>query len=294
MLVVGVLAVLSLLAVRYMGGVTESARSTAAESDLLKLRDAFLSEENGYLRDLGGIPGFSPACLRVGNLLVATNVYGTAVVTDIGGGVATRALRLDAPDATEAVCAAQRRAVPAAFTAWDGTRRRGWRGPYLAPGVRGFFPAKDDRRFADDATFAARRFFPNLENLLLPEAWKDDAKASAYGFVGEPAAFDPWGNPYVLQIPPPQAFAGVTNVSDAARFRYARLVSAGPDGVLDTPCFQPNPTNDHATAWNGRARRLIRQAGRIDGTNVVARGDDLVLFLTRGDVDEIPEGGVEP
>lgn len=291
MLVVGILAVLSLLAVRHLGGVAESARATVAESDLLKLKDAFLSEENGYLRDLGGIPGFSPACLRVGSLLVATNVWGTAVS---GSGAAARVIRLDRGDETEASCAAQHRAVPAAFTGWDPARRRGWRGPYLVPGVRGFFPAKADRRFPDDATFAERRFFPDLGHLLLPAEWKDDAKASAYGFVGEPAAFDPWGNPYVLQIPPPQAFAAVTNTADTVRFRYARLVSAGPDGVLDTPCFLPNPTNEHATAWDARARRLIRQAGRIDGTNVVARGDDLVLFLARGDVDEIPEGGMEP
>ena len=91
-------------------------------------------------------------------------------------------------------------------------------------------------------------------------------------------------------MPPPQAFPGVTNVAEVVRFRYARVVSAGPDGVLDTPCFQPNATNETSTTWTARARRLARQAGRIDGDDVSARGDDLVLFLGRGDLDE----GEEP
>lgn len=283
-LVVGILAMLSLFAVKRLSGLTESARATVADRDLHALRDAFVSEENGYLRDLGGIPGFSPAYARVGSLFVATNVWGTVPAAGV-----PRALRLD-DDAPEATCAAEHRARPSAFTSWDAARGRGWRGPYLSAGSRGFFPAQDGRRFADDATFAERRFFPKLDHLLLPAAFKDAAKASAYGFVGEPALFDPWGNPYVLQVPPPQAFPGVTNIADEVRFRYARLVSAGPDGVLDTPCYLPNATNEQATTWTVRGRRLARQAGRIDGTDVSARGDDLVLFLVRGDTDE----GEEP
>ena len=286
MLVVGIVSVLSLLAVTRLAGLAESARRTAAESDLRALRDAFLSEERGYLRDLGGIPGFSPVYARVGSLFVATNVWGTAVTPGGAGGRMTRAVRLDGADATASLCASEHRARPSAFTGWDASRRRGWRGPYLAAGSRGFFPARDDRRFADDATFAARRFFPDLTRLLLPEAFKDVTTASAYGFVGEPTLLDPWENPYVLQVPPPQAFSSVTNVADEVRFRYARLVSAGPDGVLDTPCFSPNATNELGTSWSARTRRLARQAGRIDGADTSARGDDLVLFLLRGDVDE--------
>ncbi len=283
-LVVGILALLAVFAATRLAGLSESARATAAARDLQELRDAFVSEETGYLRDLGGIPGFSPASARVGCLFTATNVWGTVPAP---GGV--RVLRLD-DDASEARAAAEHRAVPSAFTSWDETRRRGWRGPYLAGGTRGFFPARDARRFPEDATFGERRFFPRLDHLLLPAAFKDPSRASAYGFVGEPALFDPWGNPYVLQVPPPQAFRGVTNVAEEVRFRYARVVSAGPDGVLDTPCFQPNATNETSTTWTARARRLARQAGRIDGDDVSARGDDLVLFLGRGDLDE----GEEP
>lgn len=286
MLVVGILALVAMLAVKRLSGISESARRTAAESDLQALRDAFVAEERGYLRDLGGIPGFSPAYVRVGNLFAPTNVWGTAVLTGGAGELPGRGIRLDGEDATEARCAAEHRARPAAFTGWDASRGRGWRGPYVTSGTPGFFPARDARRFADDATFGERRFFPNLTHLLLPEAFKDGAKASVYGFVGEPALFDPWGNPYVLQVPPPQAFPGVTNVPDAVRFKYARVVSAGPDGILDTPCFTPNATNELSTSWSARTRRLARQAGLVDGTNAVARGDDLVLFLVRGDVDE--------
>ncbi len=70
------------------------------------------------------------------------------------------------------------------------------------------------------------------------------------------------------------------------RFGYARVVSAGPDGVLSTPCFQVNHTNEFTTSWNARTRRLARQAGLIDGDDRSARGDDLVLFLSRNDTDE--------
>lgn len=287
-LVVGIIALLALFAVQRLGGVSQSARHTTAEADLRALRNAFLSEQDGYLHDFSGIPGFSPAYMRIGNLFVATNVFGTAVGS---GGGRPRAVRLDIGGETEASCAAQRRALPSTFTTWDATRGRGWRGPYIAQGSTGFFPAKDDRRFPDDATFSARNFFPDLADLRLPAEFKDSQKASAYGFVGEPTLFDPWGNPYVLQVPPPQAFTNVTTVADETRFGYARLVSAGPDGVLDTPCFYPNATNMTGTTWNERARRLARQAGLIDGTNCVARGDDIVLFLTRSDVDEGEEGG---
>ena len=142
-------------------------------------------------------------------------------------------------------------------------------------------------RFSGDATFAERGFFPSLSHLRLPAEFKDTSRASVYGFTGEPAMLDPWGNPYVVQIPPPQAFNDVTNVMDSARFAYARVVSAGPDGRLDTPCFGANTTNFWgATGWSERRRRLSRQAGLIDGDDRSARGDDLVLFFSRNDIDE--------
>jgi len=284
MLVVAVLAVLATLAVNRCLRLAQSAKTTAAETDLRTIRDAFMDAEYGYLRDLAGLPGFSPANVRLGNLLVATNVFGTRVTGSGTYGTETRAIRLD--EGTEAQCLAEGRARPEAFTCWDEARQRGWRGPYLTAPVSAF-PAAAAVRFSDDASFAARGFFPSLAHLRLPSEFKDPKRASIYGFIGEPTLLDPWGNPYVVQIPPPQAFEGVTNIAEAARFAYARVVSAGPDGVLSTPCFGANTTNFWgATGWSERRRRLSRQAGLIDGNDRSARGDDLVLFFSRNDVDE--------
>ena len=120
---------------------------------------------------------------------------------------------------------------------------RGWRGPYLRRflGVantnasrNGLFPASGERRFVGDGTFLERGFYV-------------DAAFSPYGLVGDFTVADPWGNPVVIQAPleePP-----------AKRFRYVRLVSAGPDGVLSTP--------------------LDKLEGDITAAD---RGDDLILF----------------
>ncbi len=75
---------------------------------------------------------------------------------------------------------------------------------------------------------------------------------SAYGQNGDPAPADAWLRPLVLQIP-----TAATTVADQKNF--ARLVSAGPDGIIQTPgdVLYPAPT---------------------------ARGEDQVLFLYRPDV----------
>ncbi|MBQ7189122.1 MAG: type II secretion system protein [Kiritimatiellae bacterium] len=282
LLVVAILAVLaSFASVRFSRSI-RSARLVAAETDIHTIRDAFLSKSGGYLRDMEGIPGFSAANLRIANLLIATNLYGNTILSP----ALTRAVRVD--ESRQEGCA-----PPEAFTAWDETKQRGWHGPYLqfdagtsvTPGV---FPAPTGRRTDSDATFSERGFFPDLANLRLPADFRNRLHdCSIYGFPGEPAVMDPWGNPYVLQIPPPQAFPGSsTNIPDHVRFRFARIVSAGPDGILQTPCFTANATNWLFTSWNRDMRRLSRQAGLIDGDNRSARGDDLVLFLTRNDIDE--------
>ena len=138
---------------------------------------------------------------------------------------------------------------------------RGWRGPYLqrAPGVANTnalrnnqFPAANERRSRDDSTFAQRGFFY-------------DSVSSHYGVTGDRAVGDPWGNPIVVQVPPAEVF--ISPVTEAERFYYARLVSAGPDGELDTP-------------------RDPLAGLQADGTHE-ARDDDLVLFLNRADVYEV-------
>lgn len=146
------------------------------------------------------------------------------------------------------------------YPAYDPVADRGWRGPYLRKSSavantdssrNGLFPASGDRRFNGDATFLERNFYTTTS-------------ASDYGLAGDFAVADPWGNPVVIQVPPPIAFSGATD--DTKRFRYVRLVSAGPDGVLETP---PD-----------------RLAGKLANGTAAARGDDLVLFPNRPDVHE--------
>ncbi|MHA3771337.1 prepilin-type N-terminal cleavage/methylation domain-containing protein [Verrucomicrobiota bacterium sgz303538] len=141
---------------------------------------------------------------------------------------------------------------------FDPIAQRGWRGPYVSnvflvrntePARQGRFPAANDRRSGADATFLERHFY-----------FSDST--SPYGVPGESAVADLWGNPVVLQVPP---FAEFTPTPEL-QFRFARLVSAGPDGVLDTP--------------------VNRLAGMTPDGKTTERGDDIVLFLNRADVYE--------
>ncbi|MEM9826512.1 MAG: type II secretion system protein [Planctomycetota bacterium] len=99
-----------------------------------------------------------------------------------------------------------------ATSAWsyDPSTRRGWSGPYIdhASGSLG--------RYAEDST---RGFEP------------------IYGSTGDPAPLDGWGNPIVLQQP-----VVTGGVHSATSVRYARLVSAGPDGILSTPPLTALPS----------------------------------------------------
>ena len=276
LVVVAIVATIAMFVSSRMERTARTAKLLAAEHDLQTLSRSFTDPESGYLRDMRGIPGFSPAYLRLANLLVSTNLYGA----------------LKGQDGQRADVAGRGRgwASPETFTRWNPESERGWRGPYVRHAT-GDFPSADALRFADDSSFKVRGFYPVLDGLRLPADFLDGRDGcSIYGFPGEPAVLDPWGHPYVLQIPPPQAFpdrfGSNTNLPDEVRFRYARVVSAGPDGRLDTPCFTANATNRWATSWNERTRRLCRQAGLIDGNDRSARGDDLVLFLVRNDVDE--------
>lgn len=262
-IVLAVLALVAVLAAGRHGTFRHNARITLAQKEMGDIRDAFAS----YIDDMSPLPGFSPAYLRIANLLASTNLYA------LGG----RRADIDAGDWD-----GLHRALPAAFRTWDDASTRGWRGPYLLSGgaaaPASVFPAPADRSPPGAPTWAERGFFPETSRLSLPDDYRTGC---VYGFPGEPALLDPWGAPYVLQIPPPQAFVlsggGLAPVGETERFRYARIVSAGPDGILSTPCFYVN-TNATGSVWGPTQRRASIFAGRPED-----RGDDLVLFLHRPD-----------
>lgn len=268
--VVAVMAVVAVLAVTRIGGLVQRSHFAAAEADAATIRDALAGEGAGYLCDMWGLAGLSLADIRLANLLAPTNIY---VAADSVGGVFPLARRL------EDVGGGNGLADASAFTSWDERRGRGWRGPYVR-GKAGTFPVRDE---------VHRSFYPDVANLYVPADFAHHRDISIYGYPGEPAILDPWGNPYVLQVPPPQAFtnANVATVTPETRLEYARIVSAGADGKIDTPCFYVNATNDVTiSVWSDRTRRLVRQAGLIDGDDRSSRGDDIVVFLHRNDIDE--------
>lgn len=262
-IVLAVLALVAVLSAGRYGNFRQKSRITIAQKEMCGIRNAF----RDYLDDMSPLPGFSPAYLRIANILASTNLY------TLGG----RRADIDVGD-WDGV----HRAPPADFCTWDDASTRGWRGPYLLSGgataPASVFPAPADHSPAGAPTWAERGFFPETSRLSLPADYRTGC---VYGFPGEPALLDPWGAPYVLQIPPPQAFVlsgcGLAPVGETERFRYARIVSAGPDGILSTPCFYVN-TNATGSVWGPAQRRASIFAGRPED-----RGDDLVLFLHRPD-----------
>lgn len=76
---------------------------------------------------------------------------------------------------------------------------------------------------------------------------------SDYGRNGGRAILDPWRRPIILQIPTTPGLA------HHDRIQYSRLVSAGPNGIIDTPPGMQAP----------------------DVTNPAHVDDDLILYLFR-------------
>jgi prepilin-type N-terminal cleavage/methylation domain-containing protein len=87
---------------------------------------------------------------------------------------------------------------------------------------------------------------------------------SLYGLDGDPAVLDAWGRPIVLQLPTEIPTGLNAGDDDAQILRiqrlHTRLVSAGPNGRIETPIDQLMPA-------------------------AVDRGDDVVVFLFRHDED---------
>lgn len=230
LIVIAILAALAGLVVPMVGGSEDQSKETISTASLSGVRDGFVgsSSSPGLYADLRYTASFDAMALRVSDLLIQNTTL---------------------------------------YPAYTPETRKGWRGPYVRggfvlntqPNMGSVFPAAAHKRYEGDATFFDRGFFQ-----------------FTYGTTGDPAVGDAWGNPIVLQIPLESAFqwskvASSSNPpqaeKDAIRWRFARVVSAGRDGVLDT-----SP--------------LDALAGRTSPTNATNRDDDIVLFLNRSDAYE--------
>jgi len=138
---------------------------------------------------------------------------------------------------------------PVGTTVLSGRR---WNGPYLQHSGMEYF-------VTDTATSLTG--FTNRYGLGTPAF---DATGTNPG-VGDPTVTDAWGHPIVIQEPTGDAGnddtiaeAGLVGAAAEWARRHTRLVSAGRDGVIQTPANALMPT-------------------------LVERGDDEILFLYRHD-----------
>ena len=115
--------------------------------------------------------------------------------------------------------------LPKGLQSFNPVTRLGWRGPYLS---------------SSDASYAVN----SAKNFT-----------TAYGNTGDPTIPDAWGRPIILQVP---QVAGASHSEEALN---ARLVSAGPDGIIQTPINKLAPSN----------------------LTTADRGDDVILFLSAPD-----------
>jgi len=120
---------------------------------------------------------------------------------------------------------------------------RRWQGPYLMHGGARYAIDHDTSSGAVDRKFTDAYGVGNATS------------GTNQGFGGDPTILDAWGRPVVLQEPDEtvDGFAPTTEEKT-----YARLVSAGPNGIIDTPLTALMP-------------------------NAVERGDDIIVFLYRHD-----------
>jgi prepilin-type N-terminal cleavage/methylation domain-containing protein len=130
---------------------------------------------------------------------------------------------------------------------FDPVARVGWRGPYLSP---------------QHALYRLEQDIDDAHGFTL-----------LYGDVGDPVPRDGWLRPIVLQIPDADG-DGFNSPED---LRHARLVSAGDDGVIDTP-----RTDAESVAPGNAHLPWLPQCN-----------DDLVLYLRVADVRPRPIPPVE-
>lgn len=128
------------------------------------------------------------------------------------------------------------------------------------PQLHYLFRRPTDMRDYD--TSAGERYYDPVLRIGWRDAWLSATTTTPYEIVGsftdsygegsDLAPIDGWGNPVVIQLP--EVSAGITELE----VDNVRLVSAGPDGVIDTPAGALTPT-------------------------AVQKNDDLVLYLYRED-----------
>lgn len=131
--------------------------------------------------------------------------------------------------------------LPSDLQHFDPFMKRGWRGPYLVSSGR--YGEMYSQKFRFRAGFGA-----------------------IYGEPSDSAVLDAWGNPIVLQID----FDGDSKIS-REEAKYARLVSAGRNQILETPY---NVLNQ------------IPGSNALNQLTLKECGDDLVLFLQINDLRE--------
>lgn len=221
--VLAILAALAALVVPMIGGNVEETKTTAATVSVQAVRDAYVKR---FVPDMKYTEWFQSNFdnVYVHDLMMNSRINQSSVVSG----------------------------------SYDIAARKGWNGPYLDPSRSAAFPAPGDINPMFASNYQARNFYGS-------------SAAPLYGDVtmGIPCvtATDPWGNPIVLQIPTESAFnftkiyatAPTAEQRKETRLRFGRVISAGPNGIVET-------TFTNAIASN--------------------RGDDIVIFLNRSDVNE--------
>lgn len=241
-IVIAILAALAAIVVPMVGASDDHSKETATRASMAAVRDGFLGSgaEPGMYSDLRYVENFSSSGLNnLSDLRIAHLI-----------------VKPEFPSAP---------LIPD----YDNATRKGWRGPYVrggfvlntAPNSGSNYPALNNVRFDGDSTFGTRGFHTVL-----------------YGVPGEAAVGDAWGNPLILQIPSTKP-DGTTFTSSIEAWKYARIVSAGPNGKLDTVLGNSDFPSE-PQAYNKAL------AGKKSDNSTPARGDDIVLFLNRADVYE--------
>ena len=142
---------------------------------------------------------------------------------------------------------------PSDLQAFNRDTGLGWRGPYLIS-AGGTYP---------DPT-SAKAIQQGFLQYIAPSG---SYPGNGYGSKGDPAVLDPWGNPIIIQFP----YNTSHPTTGAQDYQFARLISAGPNGVIDT-----SPTATYLNPVSSLYDPYAQQS---------ARGDDIVLYINHSDSD---------